>query len=31
MDEVTICENCWSVTHTIRGKCGKCGADKNAK
>ena len=27
-DQVSLCEGCWYITHTINGKCGKCGARK---
>lgn len=26
--DVSLCENCYCMTHTIDGKCGKCGARK---
>lgn len=26
--EVSLCKNCWCMTHTIDKKCGKCKADK---
>ena len=25
---ISLCKNCWCMTHTIDGKCGKCGARK---
>lgn len=25
---ISLCKNCWCMTHTINGKCGKCGAKK---
>lgn len=25
---ISLCKNCWCMTHTIGGKCGKCGARK---
>jgi len=25
---VSLCHSCFCGTHTIKGKCGKCGADK---
>ena len=25
---ISLCKKCWCMTHTIDGKCGKCGADK---
>ena len=25
---ISLCKNCWCMTHTINGKCGKCGARK---
>lgn len=28
MNEVSLCKNCWCMTHTINGKCGKCGVKK---
>ena len=28
---ISLCQNCWCMTHTINGKCGKCGARKEAK
>lgn len=27
-EQVSLCENCWCMTHTIDGKCGKCEAGK---
>ena len=24
--DISLCKNCWCMTHTIDGKCGKCGA-----
>ena len=27
-DDVSLCKNCWCMTRTIDGKCGKCGARK---
>lgn len=27
-NNITLCKNCWCMTHTINGKCGKCGARK---
>lgn len=26
--EISLCENCWCMTHTIDGRCGKCKALK---
>lgn len=26
--DVSLCKNCWCMTHTIGSKCGKCGARK---
>lgn len=26
--DVSLCRNCWCMTHTINCKCGKCGARK---
>nr|DAY15527.1 MAG TPA: hypothetical protein [Caudoviricetes sp.] len=26
--DVSLCKNCWCMTHTVNGKCGKCGAIK---
>lgn len=26
--DISLCKNCWCMTHTINGKCGKCGARK---
>lgn len=26
--DVSLCKNCWCITHTIDSKCGKCGARK---
>ena len=26
--DVSLCKNCYCMTHTIDGKCGKCGARK---
>lgn len=26
--DVSLCKNCWCMTHTIDGKCGKCSARK---
>lgn len=28
MKEISLCPNCYCITHTIKGKCGKCEADK---
>lgn len=28
MDEISLCQHCWCMTKTIKGKCGKC---KNCK
>lgn len=28
---ISLCEACYCMTRTVRGKCGKCGADKNEK
>lgn len=28
--DISLCKNCWCMTKTIDGKCGKCGQDKNA-
>lgn len=25
---ISLCKNCYCMTHTINGKCGKCGARK---
>lgn len=25
---ISLCDNCYCMTHTIDGKCGKCGAEK---
>ena len=27
-EQISLCKNCWCMTHTINGKCGKCGANK---
>ena len=27
-DPISLCENCWCMTHTIDGRCGKCKAKK---
>lgn len=27
---ITLCSNCGCMTHTIKNKCGKCGAKKEA-
>nr|DAR44973.1 MAG TPA: hypothetical protein [Caudoviricetes sp.] len=27
--QISLCTNCWCMTHTINGKCGKCGARKD--
>jgi hypothetical protein len=27
-DEISLCKNCYSMTKTIKGKCGKCGSKK---
>lgn len=27
-NNITLCKNCWCMTHTVNGKCGKCGAIK---
>jgi hypothetical protein len=27
-DEISLCKNCYSMTKTIKGKCGKCGGKK---
>lgn len=26
--QISLCTNCYCMTHTINGKCGKCGARK---
>ena len=26
--DVNLCKNCWCMTHTVNGKCGKCGVRK---
>lgn len=26
--QISLCTNCYCMTHTINGKCGKCGAKK---
>lgn len=26
--DISLCKNCWCMTHTIDGKCSKCGARK---
>ena len=26
--QISLCKNCWCMTHIINGKCGKCGAGK---
>ena len=26
--DISLCKNCWCMTHTIGSKCGKCGAGK---
>ena len=26
--QISLCRNCWCMTHTINGKCGKCGVKK---
>lgn len=26
--DISLCKNCWRMTHTIDSKCGKCGARK---
>jgi len=28
MDKVTLCPSCFCLTHTINGRCGKCGKEK---
>jgi len=28
-DEISACPKCYCMTHTIKGKCGKCGAEKD--
>lgn len=28
LNDISLCENCWCMTHTVEGKCGKCGARK---
>lgn len=28
MKEISLCESCHCMTKTIKGKCGKCGAEK---
>ena len=30
-DEISLCKNCYCMTHTIDGKCGKCGVIKEVK
>lgn len=25
---ISLCKNCWCITKTIKGMCGKCGAKK---
>lgn len=27
-EQISLCKDCWCMTHTIGGKCGKCGARK---
>lgn len=27
-NQISFCKNCYCMTHTINGKCGKCGARK---
>lgn len=27
-NQISLCTNCYCMTHTINGKCGKCGARK---
>lgn len=27
-DAISLCDNCHCMTHTVAGKCGKCGAAK---
>lgn len=27
-EQVSLCKNCWCMTHTINSKCGKCGEKK---
>ena len=27
-EQISLCKNCYCMTHTINGKCGKCGANK---
>lgn len=29
VEEVSLCEKCYCVTHTVDGKCGKCKEEKN--
>lgn len=31
MDEISQCPKCHCMTKTIKGKCGKCKADKEVK
>jgi hypothetical protein len=26
--DISLCRNCWCMTHIINGKCGKCGVRK---
>lgn len=26
--DISLCKNCWCMTHIINGKCGKCGVRK---
>lgn len=26
---ISLCKNCWCMTHTISGKCGKCKEPKD--
>lgn len=28
---LTLCRNCWCMTKTFGGKCGKCGSEKGDK
>lgn len=27
-EQISLCKNCWCMTHIINEKCGKCGARK---
>jgi hypothetical protein len=31
IDDISLCRSCFSMTHTIKGKCGKCNKIKGEK